>query len=390
MLTFSPDAILERNYDDVSQAKPMKSPESESIYFQNITTESAFIPQNPQTHMEINRAGIWLAGIILLGTISIIQTWCIYRRVKHSEKLHDNIYLSNRINTPFVLGLLTPHIYIPSNIKERSYIIAHEKIHIKRKNYGIKVLFWIAVILHWYNPIVWIAFREMENDMEMSCDEKVIKTFSDDIRVQYSTQLLEMTSGRSSAILTVQFIRGGMMRRFKNIFQNKKDPKGFETIAVLILALSLTTGCMVSGKTEDSVAVTTDDVAVSTAAEAVTAEAASKTYAAALPADWVMNTMLDTEIPDLDYASENMVIFHGYFGLFVYDLQAKQMISSLSLKDLGCQKVQTGGTLRILVSEDGEVVYLYPYEKDYMYLFNIRENNIEKTALVERRPISVN
>lgn len=92
-----------------------------------------------------------------------------------------------------------------------------------------------------------------------------------------------------------------------------------------------------------------------------------------------MNTLLDPEIPDLDYASDSTVIFHGYYGLFVYDIKAERIVNSLNLKSIGCQRIQNGGPTEVVVSADGNTVFLYPYEKNYMYTYNLINNSIEKS-----------
>lgn len=99
--------------------------------------------------------------------------------LKDSEKFSDNIYYCDKINTPFIFGITAPKIYIPkgTDIAYLEYIIAHEKYHLKRKDYIIKAFAYLLLCIHFFNPLCYVAFRLMNKDMEMSCDEKVIESF---------------------------------------------------------------------------------------------------------------------------------------------------------------------------------------------------------------------
>jgi len=92
--------------------------------------------------------------------------------------------------------------------------------------------------------------------------------------------------------------------------------------------------------------------------------------------EWALNTRWDADFPDLDYADENKVIFHGDYGLFVYDLSTSKIVTSLDLKEIGCQKIQNEGSSTMKVSHDGNTVWITPYNKDYTYIFNISEGTI--------------
>ena len=165
------------------------------------------------------------------------------------------------------------------------------------------------------------------------------------------------------------------MQRIKTIFQEKPNPALFARTASLVLISCIITGCIPATKTEQKEAAQTEQRA---------SQLADKDdIITAPPAIWSMNTLLDSEIPDLDYANDDMVIFHSYFGLFVYDIKTEKIVNSLDLKAIGCQKVQNGGPARVVVSTDGNQIYLYPYGKDQMYIFNLAENTLEKTRAEE-------
>ena len=142
---------------------------------------------------------IWLTGILALCLYSILTGFRLKLRLACSIKLQDHIYLADHIDTPFILGIIHPCIYLPSNIQnhQMKYAIAHEQIHIRRKDHLIKSLAFAITCLHWFNPLVWIAFTFMNRDMEMSCDEAVLKNMEEGCRQEYAAALLEMTAGRT-------------------------------------------------------------------------------------------------------------------------------------------------------------------------------------------------
>ena len=122
----------------------------------------------------------------------------LHHRLTNAVPLQRHVYLADHIGTPFVLGLLRPNIYLPSSLseKEQEYILLHEQHHILRQDHIVKVLAFIALSIHWFNPLVWIAFILSGKDMEMSCDEAVIRKLGEDIRVDYSASLLSLATGR--------------------------------------------------------------------------------------------------------------------------------------------------------------------------------------------------
>lgn len=165
------------------------------------------------------------------------------------------------------------------------------------------------------------------------------------------------------------------MQRINYLFQKKIFSGLFTRMATFVVVSCIMIGCMPTAKTEQKEEVRIEQ------SESQLAE--KDDIITAPPATWSMNTFLDSEIPDLDYADDRMVIFHSYFGLFVYDIKTEKIVNSLDLKAIGCQKVQNGGHTRVVVSTDGNHVYLYPHEKDYMYILNLAENNLKRTKSEE-------
>lgn len=141
---------------------------------------------------------IWLAGAGAMACSGLVSGIKIRRKAACSMQLWENVYLADYIASPFVLGLARPRIYLPSGLgeQEQKYIILHEQHHISRRDYLVKILAFLALCLHWFNPLAWLSFHLAGKDMEMSCDEAVIRKMGDGIRAEYAESLLRFTVGK--------------------------------------------------------------------------------------------------------------------------------------------------------------------------------------------------
>ena len=193
---------------------------------------------------------IWMIGILVMVIYSIVSYIRLHQTLLSSVKLHDNIFLADSISSPFVMGLIRPKIYLPSSLseKERDYIILHEQHHIRRGDHVVKLLSFIALCLHWFNPLVWVAFIQSGKDMEMSCDEAVLRKLGEEIRVDYSASLISLATGRRIiAGAPLAFGEGDTEGRIKNIAKWKKPAVWVIVVAVIVcvvLAVCLITNPM--------------------------------------------------------------------------------------------------------------------------------------------------
>ncbi len=193
---------------------------------------------------------VWIGGVAALFIYSTLSLIRLKRRLIGAVQLRDNIYLADHIESPFVMGLIHPKIYLPSSlsVKERDYIILHEQHHIRRGDHIVKLLSFAALCLHCFNPLVWIAFILSGKDMEMSCDEAVLRKLGSDIRADYSASLISLATGRRIiAASPLAFGEGNTEGRIKNIAGWKKPAVWVIVIAVIvcvILAVCLITNPM--------------------------------------------------------------------------------------------------------------------------------------------------
>lgn len=141
---------------------------------------------------------IWFAGMAMMLAYSVASLLKLRRALTGAVRFRDNIFLADHIPTPFVLGVLRPRIYIPSSLPEKEHdcVILHEQIHIRRLDHIVKIVAFAVLTMHWFNPLVWAAFILCMKDMEMSCDERVLREMGEDVRVRYSESLLSLSAGR--------------------------------------------------------------------------------------------------------------------------------------------------------------------------------------------------
>lgn len=198
---------------------------------------------------------IWVLGIIAVLVYSIVSISVLKRQLKTAELIEKNIYEANNLKTPFVLGLVRPEIYLPVglSVEERGYILLHEQTHIQRKDHIIKVLAFLILSIHWFNPLVWIAFMLMSADMELSCDERVLNEMNDDVKRPYANSLLSLATGKH--ILNgspLAFGEGNVSGRIKNVL-NYKKPSFWVILLAIIIIVVISIGLLTNPKKQESI-----------------------------------------------------------------------------------------------------------------------------------------
>lgn len=201
-------------------------------------------------------AWVWLPGVVCLLGYSVYTAVRLRVFLSKAQPAaegtvggeEENVYEMDGIATPFVFGMIRPRIYLPSHLQpeERRYVLAHERVHIVRKDHLVKLVFWGAVCLHWFNPLVWLSFRLMENDMEMSCDETVLRRLGEAVKQEYSRALLSLSCEKAGFHMSpVAFGEGGLKGRIRNILSYQKGR--VVTVAVLaVLLCVLAVGLMLN------------------------------------------------------------------------------------------------------------------------------------------------
>lgn len=194
---------------------------------------------NPvQVVLEIG-AYLWMAGVLVLLLYGIISYLRLKRRVMTAILVHDNIYETDLIKTPFVMGFIRTQIYVPTGlgVNEMEYVTAHERTHIRRLDYLIKPLAFLVTSVHWFNPIVWFSYAFMVKDMELSADESVMKHYDFDIRGDYASSLLTLSVKKSGLLSPLAFGETGVKERVKNVLNYKKTTFWLNVTAIVIVAV---------------------------------------------------------------------------------------------------------------------------------------------------------
>ncbi len=188
-------------------------------------------------------AVVWLAGILLLVCYAAVSYLRLRRRLATAVLLRENIFETDRIHTAFVLGLFKPRIYLPVGVQpdEAEYILRHEQTHLKRFDHFIKPAAFLALCVHWFNPLIWLCYHLLCRDMEMSCDESVVKQLGSGIRKGYSGSLLALSERQNGLFSPLAFGESGVKARIKNIL-NYKKPAFWVVILCIIAVAAVTIG----------------------------------------------------------------------------------------------------------------------------------------------------
>lgn len=184
-------------------------------------------------------AVIWLMGIMFMFVYSSIGYIKLKKRLTHAIHLEDNLYEASGIHSPFVMGILKPIIYLPKDLEkeEFKYIIMHEQVHIRRKDYLIKLIAFSISCIHWFNPLVWLSFLLMNRDMEMSCDESVLKKLGSGIKKQYSNSLLSMAAEiKMPGGMPIAFGERSIKDRIKNVLKYRRPALWIILVSAILVA----------------------------------------------------------------------------------------------------------------------------------------------------------
>ena len=238
------------SYQSVAQSVQENTPAP--IRQQVVPAQTAQTDTKPSP-MQI-AAYIWLAGASVMAACSVAQYLILRRRLSEAAPLQGEIYLADRIASPFVMGVFRPRIYLPSStpMLERRFIVAHERHHIRRGDPLWKLLGYAALCTHWFNPLVWLAFCLAGKDMEMSCDEAVIKRLGEYIRADYSQALLRLaTHKRIVSGMPLAFGEGDTKGRVRNMAKWKK-PKVWVSALCAALCLVILAACALNPKQKET------------------------------------------------------------------------------------------------------------------------------------------
>lgn len=199
---------------------------------------------------------VWGTGVLLILGYTIISFFRLKRKVAVSVRKSDGIWLCDAIHSPFVLGVFKPRVYVPSEIEEEqiTYILAHEKSHLKWHDNVWKLVGLFILAIHWFNPLVWLAYALLCRDIELACDERVVKTMDEEEKRKYVKSLLLCSSPTQFAgVGSVAFGEISIRKRIKGVL-NYKKASFWRVLAAVVICFAVIVGFMTNPKGQEFVA----------------------------------------------------------------------------------------------------------------------------------------
>ena len=190
---------------------------------------------------------IWLIGIGSLLLYTAVSYWRLCRKVDTAVRYKGNIFQSENVSSPFVLGIIKPRIYLPFNMngQDLEHVVAHEQAHIRRKDHWWKPLGFLLLTIHWFNPLMWLAYVLLCRDIEFACDEKVIKELGNEQRADYTQALVVCSVNRRMiAACPLAFGEVGVKDRVKSVMNYKKP--AFWIIILAVIACVIVAVCFLT------------------------------------------------------------------------------------------------------------------------------------------------
>lgn len=218
-------------------------------------------------------AAVWVIGVALMFLYACISCFRLRRRIETAVPLRDNIYQSENVRSPFVLGFLCPRIYLPFQMTDMDMdnVIVHEQTHIKRRDHLIKPFGFILLSLYWFNPLIWVAYILLCRDIELACDEQVIKDLGMEQRAEYSQSLLNCSiSHRMVSACPLAFGEVGVKERVKHVLNYKKPAVCL--VAIALLSCVIVAICFLTNPKEQDLSSLNYENLVSVAAQSETLE----------------------------------------------------------------------------------------------------------------------
>ncbi len=197
-------------------------------------------PINAQSNSPSYLPHIWVLGMLIMAIYASVSYLRIRKRVQVSIELGNGVYLCDYIATPFILGILRPKIYLPSEMApaDAAYVLAHEKAHLKRRDHWWKPLGYLLLTVYWFNPLLWIAYLLLCRDIELACDEKVIKTMDGPEKKAYSEALLKCSVPRHMiAACPLAFGEVSVKQRIRSVLNYRKPSFWIILISLILIAL---------------------------------------------------------------------------------------------------------------------------------------------------------
>ena len=269
-------------------------------------------------------ATVWLVGALGITVFCSVQYVMLKIKLKDARNIGGNVYVSYKISAPFVFGLFVPRIYLPDVLDktEKEYVLLHERTHIKHGDWLIKIIGVFAVAIHWFNPLVWLAYMLFEHDIEMSCDESVVEKLDADLKQAYAMSIVSYAKQSNSkrylvtplGFSKVNFSKTEVTNRVKNIINFKKG-KTVTAIAITAVLLVVAGGCALNSKSNADEVDLNNEPTVETTLSETTSGTPEETTAGTDEAEEPCEPYEGGELWDLE--TDGPIMFSNYVEHFV-------------------------------------------------------------------------
>ena len=243
---------------------------------------------------------VWLFGVLVLVLYTLVSTLRLRHQVREAVRLQGNIYQSEQLASPFVLGILRPKVYLPYHMdsREAQHVLAHEQAHLRRGDHFWKPLGFLLLTIHWFNPLIWLSYAMLCRDIELACDETVIQDLGCEQRADYMQALVACSVNRRRiAACPLAFGETGVKERVKSVMNYKKP-----TLWVMLLALALCVvlaGCFLTDPKDTNSDRTAATASSSEEADPDTADSAPEESAQPAEQDALRESLSTTESDSL-------------------------------------------------------------------------------------------
>lgn len=196
--------------------------------------------------------GLWLAGMFAMLLYAAVSYFRLERQVRDAFHREGCVYVSQKVTSPFILGFIRPRVYLPANMdaQTQACVMAHELSHIRRRDHWWKPLGFLLLSVHWFNPLMWVAYILLCRDIEMACDEKVIRFLGTEQRADYSQALLQCSiSGRAVTACPLAFGEVSVKQRIQSVLRYKKP--GFWLVLISLLLCAVLAVCFLTDPKDD-------------------------------------------------------------------------------------------------------------------------------------------
>lgn len=366
------------SYGEYLKTEPSKTEQEGIVYVEDVAGKKSY---SLHDILITGLFGAWVLGAIVVLCYMLFSTLKLKKQLVCSVCEQDNIYLAEDISVPMVFGVARPRIYLPVHMDEehRSYVLAHEQTHIMRRDPLKKLVAFLIVGVHWFNPFAWLAFMLLERDMEMACDEETVKRLGEQEKKAYAGTLLWISAGREARGyklgVPLAFGEVDTKQRIKNILMNKKT---MQFVAIVVVLVCIVLIAVFMTKREDNVAdaLSEESTEVVETPVALTMLEQIEIVEAVVTEDMVNGV----DGIELVYVDDARLICRDYNALYIYDFKNYQMLQQVALEPIGCQYTQGDRRCEVYALADGSKVYLHPMMTNDLYSYDVEEDTLWKQS----------